>query len=832
MDQLPSPLFPLRDLALDLRWTWSHEADALWECVDPALWEKTHSPWTMLHAVPSGRFAELSADDRFLTQLNDLSARRQAYRERPTWFGSHQAEALPGQIAYFSMEFGLGSALPLYAGGLGILAGDVLKTASDLGVPLLGVGLLYAEGYFRQMLDAAGGQRESFPYNDPATLPIKPVLSGQQWLIVPVALPGRTVRVRVWRATVGGVDLYLLDCNDPLNTPADRGLTGKLYADDPETRLGQELVLGVGGWRALQAIGRAPDICHINEGHAVFALLERALDHAGQHGLTFDEALWATRPGNVFTSHTAVAAAFDHFEPSLARRYLGAAFGRSDCDETLEQVLALGREDQESDDQPFNTVCLAMRASGHRFGVSAVHARASRRIFAPLYPRWPLEAVPIGHITNGVHTPTWDSEAADRVWTDACGKERWRAQPVDLAARVAAIPDETIWAMRGEHRQDLVRRVRLRLSAQVQAQGLSAPEAQFATTALDPNVLTLGFARRFTDYKRPNLLLHDPDRFTRMVLDSARPLQIVLAGKAHPDDERGKQMIREWVELAQRDGLKSRIIFLEDYDHGLAQELVQGVDVWINTPRRPWEACGTSGMKVLVNGGLNCSVLDGWWAEAFAPDLGWAIGAGEDNADGSRDVAEAELTYDLIERQIAVEFYARDQAGVPRAWVERIRRSMAQLTSKFSSGRMVSEYFEQAYRPAADAFARRTEGGGAVAKALSAWAERLRRAWSGLHIAEPTVEDDQSGFRLTVPVYLGELLSTDVAVELYAEPLGEGPAEVVTLAPVRTISGALNGWIYGGSVAAPRGASDFTVRVRPEHPLASSGELPLMAWQR
>lgn len=831
MDQLPSPLSALHDLALDLRWTWSHEADALWERVNPALWEQTHSPWTMLHAVPPGRFAELAADSRFLTQLNDLSARRRAYRERPTWFGSLQAGALPGLIAYFSMEFGLGSALPLYAGGLGVLAGDVLKTASDLGVPLLGVGLLYAEGYFRQRLDAAGRQRESFPYNDPATLPIKPVLSGQQWLTVPVDLPGRTVRARVWRATVGVVDLYLLDCNDPLNAPADRALTGKLYADDPETRLGQELVLGVGGWRALRAIGRAPDICHINEGHAAFALLERALGHADRHGLTFDEALWATRSGNVFTSHTAVAAAFDHFEPSLARRCLGTAFGLSDGDARLEQVMALGREDQEGDDQPFNTVCLAMRASGRRFGVSAVHACASRRIFAPLYPRWPLEAVPVGHITNGVHTPTWDSEAADRVWTEACGKERWRAQPADLAARIAAVPDETIWAMRGEHRQDLVRRVRLRLSAQVQAQGLGAPGAQFATTALDPNVLTLGFARRFTDYKRPNLLLHDPDRFARMVLDSARPLQLVLAGKAHPEDEQGKSMIREWVQFARKDGLQTRIIFLEDYDHGLAQELVQGVDVWINTPRRPWEACGTSGMKVLVNGGLNCSVLDGWWAEAFAPDLGWAIGAGEDNADGSRDVAEAELTYDLIERHIAVEFYERDQAGVPRAWVERIRRSMAQLTSRFSSGRMLSDYLELAYRPAAEALGRRADGTGAAARALSAWAERLRLAWSGLHIAEPTVHEGHPGFRLTVPVYLGDLLSADVAVELYAEPQGEGPAEVIRLEPLKTIPGALNGWIYEGSVATTRGASDFTVRVRPEHPLASADELPLMAWR-
>lgn len=832
MDHLPPLLSPLRDLALDLRWTWSHEADALWERIDPALWEQTHSPWTMLHAVPTERFAELATDDGFLTHLSDLSARRQAYLERATWFEGVRAQAGTGEIAYFSMEFGLGAALPLYAGGLGILAGDVLKTASDLGVPIVGVGLLYAEGYFRQILDATGWQRETFPYNDPATLPIEPVRSGQQWLTIPIALPGRTVRVRVWRASVGRADLYLLDCSDPLNTPADRGLTGKLYASDPETRLGQELVLGVGGWRALRAVGRNVNICHVNEGHAAFAMLERALDFADEQGLTFKEALWATRPGNVFTSHSAVATVFDHFEPSLTRRYLGAVFGLSDDEDALEEMLALGREDGEPDGQPFNAVCLAMRASGRRFGVSEVHARLSRRVLAPLYPRWPLEAVPIGHVTNGVHTPTWDSEAADRVWTDACGKERWRGGADDLTHEISAVPDETIWAMRGEHRQNLVRRVRLRLMTQLQSRGVSAPEAQVAMTVLDPNVLTLGFARRFTEYKRPNLLLHDPDRFTRLVLDGARPLQIVVAGKAHPDDASGKRMIREWVELARRDQLRGRIVFLEDYDHGLAQELVQGVDVWINMPRRPWEACGTSGMKVLVNGGLNCSVLDGWWAEAFAPELGWAIGAGEDNADGSRDAAEAELTYDLIERRIAPEFYARDETGVPRAWVGRIRSSMAQLTARFSSARMLSEYLEQAYRPAAASLARRTDGACAAARALCAWAERLRRAWSSVHIAEPTIEADSQGFRLTVPVYLGEVAAADVAVELYARPLGEGPADVIALEPLRAIPGALNGLIYAGWAKTQRAAADFTVRIRPEHPLGSPDELPLMAWQR
>jgi len=826
---LPPPLAALRDLALDLRWTWSHRADALWAQLDADLWRRTHNPWTLLEDVPASRLAALAVDPGFLAHLEDLAAERAAYLWGPGWFAeTHGTAALAG-VAYFCMEFGLGDALPLYAGGLGILAGDYLKTASDLGVPAIGVGLLYQEGYFRQMIDAAGWQQEAYPYNEPAMMPVQPVLdqAGARLHIV-LDLPGRSLRLRVWRAAVGRATLYLLDSNDPLNTPVDRGITGKLYGGGAEMRLLQEIVLGVGGWRLVEAVHPEIEICHLNEGHAAFALLERARSLAAQLGIGFEEALWISRAGTVFTTHTPVAAGFDRYPAALLAQYRHAAMGPA-ADSIAATALSLARVDPGA---PFNMAFLALRGSFVSLGVSALHGAVSRRIFQPLFPRWPEREVPVEHVTNGVHMPSWDSPEADAIFTAAGGKERWRRMAEPLQDAIGAVDDAALWEMRGRSRARLVAEVRARLRRHLTGRGLAEPVVALADSALDPNILTLGFARRFTGYKRPNLLLRDRARLERMLTDPHRPVQLVVAGKAHPADEEGKRMIAEWVAFIAQPRLRERVVFLEDYDIALAQELVQGVDVWINTPRRPWEACGTSGMKVLANGGLNLSERDGWWAEAYAPDLGWAIDGTGQASDAAQDAADAEELYAVLEREVLPAFYDRDAAGIPRAWLARIRRSMAVLSPRFSATRMLRDYLEQAYLPAAAALRRRLVDGAAAARSLHAWEHRLRRGWKSLHIGTPDMTAEVDGWACHVPVYLGEIAAEDVRVELYADPAGTAPALALALARGAPVLGAVNGFTYTGRVAAARPRTDFSVRILPWHPEARvPAELPLIRWQ-
>ncbi|KAF0096602.1 MAG: starch phosphorylase [Rhodospirillaceae bacterium] len=842
LPDLPAEISALRILALDLRWTWSHEHDAFWERIDPRLWRRTRNPWSVLQSASARRLERLAADVAFRQQLADLMAARRNHVERPGWFVTSHGRAALGGVAYLSMEFGLGAALPLYAGGLGILAGDFLKTASDLDVPVIGIGLLYQEGYFRQMIDAEGMQQELYPNNDPAMMPVEPVLLGEGgWLRIRLRLPGRTLHLRVWQATVGRVKLYLLDSNDLLNSPADRGITAKLYAGGSEARLMQEIVLGVGGWRVVEALHPQTEICHINEGHAAFAVVERARHFAEKAKLSFWEALWATRAGNVFTTHTPVAAGFDSFSPGLLRkylpilrRYLPVVEGKSDGDGlALNDILGLGRIDPQNQDEPFNMAYLAQRGSALCLGVSRLHGEFSRRIFQPLFARWPACEVPIGHITNGVHTPTWDSIEADRIWTESCGKERWRSMADSLGEQIACVSDDELWTMRGKERQHLVGFARRHLATQLRERGFDPELVREADRALDPNVLTIGFARRFTGYKRPTLLLRDPVRLDRLLLNERQPIQLVVAGKAHPDDTEGKSMIRAWNDLARQPPYSRRVVFLEDYDIALAQELVQGVDLWVNTPRRPWEACGTSGMKVLVNGGLNCSVLDGWWDEAYQPEVGWSIGDGRGGDAVEVDARDAASLYDTLEQRIIPEFYDRDVAGLPRAWLARIRRSMSTLTPAFGSARMVHEYVEKAYLPLAKAQRARLADGCALAKSMREWSDKLQRHWSSLHAGEPTVIGADGRWRFTVPVFGGDLPLEAVRVELFADERHDAPAEVITLHQEHAIPGTTNGHIYAGEVAAARSAEDYTVRIVPYHPAARiPKELPLIVWQR
>ena len=727
------------------------------------------------------------------------------------------------------MEFGLGEALPLYAGGLGILAGDFLKTASDLGLPVIGIGLLYQEGYFRQLIDASGAQQEAYPFNDPGSMPIRPAKGPDgAWLHICLDLPGRTVQLRVWQALVGRVTLYLLDANDPLNSPVDRGITGKLYEAGTEIRLLQEIILGVGGWRVVEALAPEVEICHMNEGHAAFAVLERARTYMRRSGLSFWEALWATRPGNLFTTHTPVAAGFDRFSADLLAkyaRYLELFLAEAGIE--MGELLALGRS-LSDDGEPFNMAYLAMRGSQVTFGVSRLHGGVSRRIFQPLFPRWPEVEVPVGHVTNGVHVPSWDSPAADELWTAACGKERWRGMPDALPALVSGLSDEQLWKMAGEDREVLVKKVRERLARQLASRGYPPEILAEAAGVLDLNVLTLGFARRFTGYKRPNLLLEDPARLARLLNDPERPVQLVLAGKAHPADNEGKKMIREWIQIAQRPEFRRHVVFLEDYDITLAQELVQGVDVWINTPRRPWEACGTSGMKVLVNGGLNLSERDGWWDEAYAPELGWAIGNSREYPEAEQDAHDTEALYSVLEQEVVPEFYARDAAGMPRQWLERVRRSMAILAPIYSSSRMARDYVEQYYLAGAAEFRRRTGDRGEPARAMRVRELRLRHHWPDLRIAEPTVSRNGTAWSFSVPVALGEIAPEEVVVQLYADTGDGGPPFLAELCCTPA-----HRHVYTGSAPANRPVGDYTVRIIPRHPGAVvPAELPLILWQK
>ena len=610
----------LTQLALDLYWTWNHSADEVWKRLDPELWELTGNPWLILQAVSQRKLDEIT-DSAFRGRVEELRDEVKRKQGGTAWFESAHSGSPLRTAAYFSMEYMLGEALPIYSGGLGNVAGDQLKAASDLGVPVVAVGLLYQQGYFRQELDAYGNQLALYPVNEPGQLPIRPLrTNGGEWLRIPFTLPGAKIWIRTWEVQVGRARLYLLDTNDPANLPQHRGITSELYGGGPEVRLKQELVLGVVGWRLLRALGIRPEVCHLNEGHAAFAVLERARSYMQDTGLSFEEALTITRAGNVFTTHTAVDAGFDRFAPDLIRQFL-SPYAQHELRIPLADLLAMGRVNRGNDSEPFNMAYLAMRGSGSANGVSRLHGFVSRRLFGPLFPRFPEVEVPVGYVTNGIHVPTWDSAGADRLWTEQCGKGVWRGDLGSVTEKFRAVDDRRLWKMRSAGRRALVEYARERLARQEASYSGSPERVQEASAVLDSETLTLGFARRFATYKRPTLLLHDRERLARILTNPERPVQLVIAGKAHPQDEPGRALIREWTSFARQPKLRDHVVFLADYDMLLAERLVEGVDVWINTPRRPWEASGTSGMKVLVNGGLNLSVLDGWWAEAYRGEL-------------------------------------------------------------------------------------------------------------------------------------------------------------------------------------------------------------------
>ncbi len=814
---LPDGLEGLAELALDLRWSTSHASDALWKRLDSDLWALTRNPWLILQTIAETRLRELAADASFVALVKDHVVAYRASLQAPSWLvGQHPDADL--SVAYFCMEFGLTEALPIYSGGLGILAGDHLKTVSDLGVPLVGVGLLYQQGYFRQVIDATGRQREYYPFNEPGQLPVTPAREANgEWAMVSVDFPGRTVWLRAWKAQVGRVMLYLLDSNLPLNSPADRGITSELYGGGTEMRIQQEIVLGIGGWRLLRKLGIAPNVCHLNEGHAAFVVLERARTWMEEAQQPFDVALMATRPGNIFTTHTPVAAGFDLFSPALMHLYLGDYVRQLELDDRA--LLALGRQNPDNQDEPFNMAYLAIHGSGAINGVSELHGVVSRRLFQSLFPRWPQYEIPITHVTNGIHVPSWESVAADDRWEAACGKARWNGDLAQIEQALRQLPAEALWELRNAGRRQLITYARFRFARQREARGASAAAIQQAEEILDPNALTLGFARRFATYKRPTLLLHDPDRFIRLLGDNERPVQLIIAGKAHPRDEPGKALIRQWFDFIKRPDVPHRVVFLADYDMTLAQQLVQGVDVWINNPRRPMEASGTSGMKVLVNGGLNCSELDGWWAEAYTPQVGWALGDGQEHGDDPAwDAHEAEQLYRLLEEEVIPAFYDRDEHGIPPKWVALMRESMATLTARFSTNRMVREYVERLYLPAAEAYRQRTGRNGEQAKRLHRWRDLLHTRWEQLHFGRLDHQETNGEHYFQLPVYLGEVESETIEVQLYADPQDGIVPDVCAMKRAEALPGAIGGFLYTAVIQADRPAGDYTPRIVPSAP--------------
>jgi starch phosphorylase len=820
----------LNELALNLHWSWNHAADELWEALDSYLWQSTQNPWVILQTVSEDKITALLATPKFQGLLSSLLQHKRKFFSADAWFQKTHPDAPLSSIAYFSMEFMLTEALPIYSGGLGNVAGDQMKAASDLGVPVVGVGLLWGQGYFRQDFDAEGNQRALYPVNDPGQLPIQPVRRPNgEWLRIQVHLTGAAIWLRCWQVNVGRNKLYLLDANDFANTAAHRGITSELYGGDPEMRLKQEIVLGIGGWRLLRELGLHPEVCHLNEGHAAFAVLERARYYMADHHVSFELALTVTRAGNMFTTHTAVPAGFDRFSPELCRKHLGH-YAKDELAIPMESLLALGRQNPGDASESFNMAYLALRGSGQVNGVSKLHGVVSRQIFQPLFPHWPQVEVPIGSVTNGIHVPTWDSAEADRLWTKVCGADRWRAE-APLADDVRRLTDAELWQMRTTARKAMLAQVRDRYARQLSAEGDSHLNV---ADIFKEDALTVGFARRFATYKRPDLLLHDPERLIRLLTDSQRPVQLILAGKAHPEDLPGQALIKRWNDFIERPEVRSHIVFLSDYDMQMAQELVKGMDLWINTPRRPWEACGTSGMKVLANGGLNVSELDGWWAEAYTPEIGWAIGDGKEHgADPAWDATEVESLYTLLEQQIVPEFYDRDAQAMPCRWLGRVRESMATLTPEFSASRAIRQYTNDHYLPAAAGYTARAANDGGLGVSLLQWQHSIAEQWNTLRFGNISVETENGQHRFQVTVVAGGLHPDEFKVELYASPNEEDQPTPEILAACKASAEPSGTIVYSVCCPAKRPATDYTARLVPSHTGAS---VPLEAgqilWQR
>jgi len=853
---LPEALQGLRSLAFNLRWSWDHDAIECFRRLDRKLWEDcNHNPVRMLGTINQEQLREASQDEAFLSQLDRVLRTLDTYMaSKNTWYLHRYGEtaAANTSIAYFSMEFGLHECLPIYSGGLGVLSGDHMKSSSDLGLPLVGVGLLYQQGYFRQYLNADGWQQERYPENDFYNMPIQPVLTADgERLRVSVEFPGRTVWIQVWRIQVGRVPLYLLDTNISPNNSADQNITDQLYGGDVEMRLKQEIVLGIGGIRALDAMGIAPTMCHMNEGHSAFMALERARMLMAKHSVDYAVAREATAAGNLFTSHTPVPAGFDVFKRELLKTYFGeyiVPLGLS-----FDEFLALGRINRNDASEEFNMAIFALRHAHHCNGVSKLHGHVTRKMVQAGFPGFPLDEVPVTHVTNGIHTRSFISkDMADLLDRYLGGRWSHALSESNVWDKIDHIPDEELWRVRERRRDRLVVYARQHLKTQYERRGMSDYEVRQAQDVLSPNALTIGFARRFATYKRASLLLTDPERLKRLLNDPQRPVQILLAGKAHPRDDGGKELIRQIVQFARQEDVRARIVFLEDYDLSVARYLVQGVDIWLNTPRRPMEASGTSGMKVLANGGLNVSIPDGWWDEGYRPTTGWSIGRGEEYADPSyQDHVEAMALYDILEKEVVPLFYDRSGEGLPRGWVGRMKSSMKALCPVFNTHRMVAEYAETFYMPASARAAELRDSDLHDASELVDWKQRMHQNWPEVEIRSVTSSSSEIGsteiisspnetlavgnlLRVTAIIRLGNIQPSDVAVQAYHGPLDSNHEVTQGVSAPMSLVGSSDGvHRYEGEISCfTSGLQGFSVRVLPYHRQAElPHELNLITWE-
>ena len=827
--KLPDPLKPLLDIAGNVWWSWNVEAINLLRRVEPDLWDKHDgNPVAVLGSLPTERVAALERDKAFLAHLGRVREDLERYLNRTTWYDSEHEGVQSGRIGYFSLEFGLHESLPLYSGGLGILAGDHLKSATDLGLPLVGVGLAYQEGYFRQYLNHDGWQMEGYTVNDffNMSMDLERDADGEP-VTIEVNYPGRPVKVRVWRVAVGRNPLLLLDTNLPENLPEDRDLTSRLYGGAEDMRIRQEILLGIGGLRALMKVGLEPTVCHLNEGHSAFLGLERINLLMKNKDLDFDTAFEVVRASNVFTTHTPVPAGNDHFQPDLVRKYLTPK-----ADELgigIERLLALGRQNQNDPNETFCMTVLALRLSRFVNGVSELHGHVSRGMWQGVWPGVPREEIPISHVTNGIHTRSWLCSEIARLYDRYLGP-RWFEEATNRTIwdRVDMIPDAELWRSHERMRERLVGFVRARLRKQLRKRGANRIWIKQASEVLDPEALTIGFARRFATYKRAALILSDPDRLDKILNGPGRPVQLIFAGKAHPKDHPGKELIRQLVHLAQEDRFRKRIVFIEDYNIEVGRYLVQGVDVWLNNPRRPLEASGTSGMKVPPNGGINLSILDGWWCEGYGKDNGWSIGAGEDyeetaDSHAYQDDVESTALYDLLENEIVPTFYERSSDDVPREWTRIMKNSMRTVNAEFNTNRMVEEYTERFYIPCFENAARLGSGQFAKARELAEWRHRVSRGWDKVAITRveaPPRGAHPMGTSLAVSaqLVLGDVPVDEILVEVYHGLLDANGqitgGETATLFPGEVqVDGSVS---FTGEIACRRaGQRGFTVRAVP-----------------
>jgi starch phosphorylase len=840
---LPPRLERLRDLAYNLWWAWHLEAIDLFRRLDRDLWETSgHNPVLMLGTVAQEKLENAAQDEAFLAHMDRVLEDFDRYMtSTTTWYRKQHTFSDSLTVAYFSAEFGLTDCIHNYSGGLGVLAGDHLKSASDLGLPLVGVGLLYQQGYFHQYLSSDGWQQEEYPLNDFYTMPLRVEHRADgSPVIVEIEYPGQRVKAQVWRVQVGRVPLFLLDTNLEANPPEQRDITFRLYGGDNEMRIRQEMLIGIGGLRALRAVGIDPAVCHINEGHSAFLTLERIRMLMADHNLSFAEAREATTAGNIFTTHTPVPAGIDIFPPNLMEKYFGGyyrALGLS-----AQEFLALGRVNSGDQNEPFSMAVLALRLCAYSNAVSRLHGSVSRRMWQGMWPDVPENEIPISSVTNGIHTLSWVSQDMAALYDRYLGPA-WRDDPADTAVwqRTSDIPDEELWRTHERRRGRLIAFARRKRIAQLTQRGAPHSEIQQAQGALDPSALTIGFARRFATYKRATLLFRDRARLARILNDPERPVQIIFAGKAHPMDQPGKELIRQVVSMARQEEFRQRIVFIEDYGMGAARYMLQGVDVWLNTPRRPREASGTSGMKAAANGAINLSIPDGWWDEAYRPEVGWAIGRGEvyDNNDYQDDLESAAI-YDLLEKDVVPLFYDCGPDGLPRGWMAKMKAAMKEICPAFSTHRMVREYAERFYMPAAVRSVALEANDLARAKALAEWEAKVRRNWPELRVVSietDTPSETTVGTELVVKalLHLGALEPADVTVQLYHGPLDTRseitPGQATAMEWKQKQDDEGNHLFVGSIPLRSSGRYGYTLRVLPRHEdLANPHHMGLILW--